>query len=115
MVAAAHDDRPPAAVLITVTRSGGFAGVRRTWYVESDESDGWPPLVEACPWREEPDPSGADRFVWHIEVRAPAPAREARLPEEAVQGPWRELVDRVRERGEPASTAPVSPREDSDG
>ncbi len=100
MVADPRADAPTAAVLIRVTRSGGFAGIRRSWIVESEESDGWARLVDACPWNEQSESSGADRFVWHIEVRAPAPSREAQLPDAAVQGPWRSLVDRVRERGD---------------
>lgn len=37
---------------ITVTRSGGFAGMRRQWSVEpaGPEEDRWRALVDACPW-----------------------------------------------------------------
>jgi|GEM_PF-488741 len=105
MVAVPHGDGPTAAVVIRVTRSGGVAGIRRTWSVESAESDGWAPLVDGCPWSDEPksyepESHGPDRFVWFIEVRAPEPARAAQLPDAAVQGPWRRLVDRVREQGD---------------
>jgi hypothetical protein len=90
-----------AEVRIQVTRSGGVAGIRRGWSVESHEPEAWEPLVAACPWDAEPESVGADRFVWRIVVAAPLPARTAELPEAAVHGPWRDLVERVREEGEP--------------
>ena len=90
-----------AEVRIEVTRSGGVAGIRRGWSVESHEREAWEPLVAACPWDAEPESAGADRFVWRIVVAAPLPARTAELPETAVHGPWRDLVERVREEGEP--------------
>jgi hypothetical protein len=92
-------------VRISVTRSGGVAGLRRSWRVESGERGAWPELVEACPWGDRPSGDGADRFVWLIEVASPAPERAVELPETAVQGPWRDLVDRVREEGEPVRPA----------
>lgn len=113
-MAADPDPDPTPAVAIRVTRSGGVAGIPRVWRVESVEPDGWQPLVDACPWDDGPQPSGADRFVWRIEVRAPQPTREAELPETAVRGPWRELVDRVRQEGEPAAPPPRR-RERADG
>jgi|SRR5690606_30169427 len=94
-----------AEVRIQVTRTGGVAGMRRGWSVESHESGRWEPLVAACPWDDEPASSSADRFVWRIEVAAPPPVRAASLPETAVHGPWRELVERVREEGEPVRPA----------
>ncbi len=108
------------AVDIRVTRAGGVAGIRRGWCVESPEPSAWEPLVEACPWDEVPDAeltdaerAGADHFEWIIEVLAPAPARSAALPEDAVDGPWRELVDRVRDEGRTVRPAP--PRSCADG
>lgn len=92
------------AVLIRVIRSGGVVGAPRAWRVETSDADaraGWAGLVDACPW-DGADPGrapGADRFAWRIVVRAPEPPREVRLPETAVRGPWRELVDRVRAEG----------------
>src|SRR5690606_8995988 len=88
-------------VRIRVTRSGGVAGVRRGWCVESQEGAVWRGLVEACPWDAEPPRASADRFVWRIEVDAPEPPRTTVLPEAAVRGPWRLLVERVQEEGEP--------------
>ena len=38
---------------ITVQRSGGMAGIQRTWTVRPEppeDTDRWQPLIEACPW-----------------------------------------------------------------
>ncbi|WP_431306304.1 protealysin inhibitor emfourin [Clavibacter michiganensis] len=79
-----------------MSRTGGMAGMTRTWSVRVDDDDelpGWSALVDACPWDEAPVPTpGADRFVYLVR----AGDREARLGEAAVDGPWRRLVDRVR-------------------
>lgn len=107
------------AVLIVIVRSGGFAGLRRRWHVEPphDEAPRWIELIERCPW-DGPDPAqsntaqsdpaqpnstqprsdrpGADRFVWSIQARTPAARRERELPESALDGPWRQLVEAVR-------------------
>lgn len=81
---------------VEVSRSGGFAGLRRTWVVQVEETpdpQAFLLLIEACPWDEpEPESSGADRFVYQVQ----AGERSATLPEPAVQGPWLELVDQVR-------------------
>ena len=55
---------------VEVSRTGGFAGITRTWAVEVDNTPdpmSWIVLVEACPWDEpEPEPSGADRFIFGV-------------------------------------------------
>lgn len=78
-----------------MSRTGGVAGMTRTWSVRVDDgADGWHDLVDACPWDEPVVPApGADRFVYLVR----AGDREARLGEAAVDGPWRRLVDRVRD------------------
>ena len=81
-----------------MSRTGGVAGTTRTWSVRvddgADELPGWSALVDACPWDEPAAPTpGADRFVYLVR----AGDREARLGEAAVDGPWRRLVDRVRD------------------
>jgi hypothetical protein len=90
-------------VAVTVTRTGGFAGLRRTWHAEPDtaETPQWIALIDGCPW-DAADPArdlapiGADRFVWHVDARCGDAAREAALADPEVQGPWRDLIDAVR-------------------
>lgn len=83
-------------VVIRVVRSGGFAGLTREWRIEGEREE-WMPLIEACPWRSIPrDPNSRDRYVWRIEVRAPSTRRKAEVPDAALTGPWRELVQRVQ-------------------
>ncbi|HWV47933.1 MAG TPA: hypothetical protein VN035_00630, partial [Microbacterium sp.] len=43
-----------------------------------------------------PSPRAADRYVWIIRARTPEQRLETELPEPALTGPWRELVDAVR-------------------
>ncbi|MEL4318791.1 protealysin inhibitor emfourin [Leifsonia sp. YIM 134122] len=104
-------------MLVIVTRSGGFAGLRRTWSVLVDEQPdaaAWLVLLAELPWDDVlPQPQQPDRFVYLIRYErqsgAPAdlvhphtpapidpPEREATLAEQQLQGPWRELVDKVR-------------------
>ena len=112
-------DRPDGqilAVAVTVTRTGGIAGMRRTWRAQPDpaESPQWIALIDGCPWdaadpaRPIP-PSGADRFVWHVDARCGESAREAALPDPEVQGPWRDLIDAVRS-AQKAAEPPKSAR-----
>lgn len=75
-------------------RTGGFAGLTREWtvHIEADEAS-WRELIEALPWDSVPDdPESVDRFTYHVACDG----REARLPEAALTGPWRELVRRVQ-------------------
>jgi hypothetical protein len=97
-------------VNITVVRSGGFAGLRRTWRVEVDADsraglDDWRGIVEACPWSEGVDLDGdgvPDRFVFVITVESLPEASShdtelrATLPEGRVVGPWKQLIERVQ-------------------
>jgi hypothetical protein len=93
-------------VKITVSRSGGFAGLENTWSVQistSQEKSLWLPVVEACPWDSvsDADPQ-PDRFVYSIR----AGQRRAKLPEQEATGPWRVLIDLTVEaagRGNPTS------------
>lgn len=94
------DDRTPA-VEVDVARSGGVAGLTRHWTVQPPETEApaWISLIDRCPWddaapHEEPMPDG---FVWLIRATWPGTAvREAELPDDAVVGAWRDLVDAVR-------------------
>ena len=92
-------ERDDAHVVIAVVRTGGIAGIRRRWRVEAppEEAGDWIALIDSCPWDDPtPDGTGADRFVWSIRARTPAERREHELPDGALDGPWRELVDAVR-------------------
>ncbi|NQX12935.1 hypothetical protein HQQ80_14980 [Microbacteriaceae bacterium VKM Ac-2855] len=87
---------------VIVSRSGGFAGLRRTWTVELDQQpdeSAWQSLIEQLPWSAAPAETSAkpDRFVYEIRVST----HHVRLSETQLDGPWRELVDRVKEAQRP--------------
>jgi hypothetical protein len=94
---------PSPTLLVAVTRTGGFAGLTRQWKAEpgEDEASDWVALISRCPWDEpvvEADRRGADRFQWNIHATCgPDEDRTADLPDGALTGAWRELVDAVRE------------------
>ncbi|GAA4489182.1 protealysin inhibitor emfourin [Microbacterium panaciterrae] len=95
-------DAEAEGVLILVARSGGIAGMTRRWSVEpaDGEAQHWMALVDRCPWDDEPAAgTGADRFVWRIEAHVRRVRHEQIIPEEHLQGPWRDLVDAVRAAG----------------
>lgn len=82
-----------------MTRTGGFAGLRRQWDVAADTDDEartWWPLVEACPWDADPGECTPDGFVYEVSARDGANDRAATVPEQDLDGPWRVLVDAVR-------------------
>ncbi len=84
---------------VEVSRSGGIAGSHRTWGVQLEQApnpEELRRLIDACPWDDAGAagaPAGADRFVY----RLTAGTRSASIPEPALAGPWRDLVDRVRD------------------
>lgn len=85
------------AIIVTVARTGGVAGLRAEWRVASDDSDQWMPLIEACPWHMvTADPHSRDRYIYIIEVTAPKRRCKAQVPEASLIGPWKELVERVQ-------------------
>lgn len=95
-----RDDESAAALRIVVERSGGFAGLTRTWRVSPAPSERkvWIDLVEQCPWAETEDsasPAGADRFRWRITVTDGEVTREVELGDD-LDAPWRFLVESVR-------------------
>ncbi|MGN6503898.1 MAG: protealysin inhibitor emfourin [Pseudolysinimonas sp.] len=91
-----RDERSDPRLTILVARSGGFAGIRREWRLD-DLGDDWRSLVDACPWgTTTTDETSRDRFVWLIEVRTGRRRLRAQVPERDLDGPWRELVERVR-------------------
>ena len=84
---------------VIVSRSGGFAGLRISWQLDVDEqpdAETWRVLIRKLPWSEvravAPEP---DRFSYRIRCSH----HEVTLAEQQVQGPWRELIDRVQSRG----------------
>ncbi len=99
-------DASDLVVSVTVTRTGGIAGLRRAWRAEADEAAAptWIQLIEGCPWDAVADGRfhpGADRFVWAVDARCGDDERRAELADDDVRGPWRELIDAVREAGSP--------------
>lgn len=99
-------NRRGVVLVITIVRTGGFAGLRKQWEVAADdpeEAEKWRPVIEACPWDEEPDSiPEPDRFVYQINTKLPGKVCRATVPEQHLTGPWRELLDRVREEAKPA-------------
>lgn len=98
----APDDASEQRIVIAVVRTGGLAGLRRRWRVEPEppQAPQWTALIERCPWEEPPSgaqPVGADRYVWSIHARVRDEQREQVLPDSALQGAWRDLVDAVRD------------------
>lgn len=81
--------------VITVVRSGGFAGLRREWSVEvaaPDDAEHWRPIVEACPWDDTDRDGVPDGFVYDFRVAD----HQALVAERELDGPWRHLADEVR-------------------
>ena len=88
-------DKRVGNVTIVVVRSGGFAGLTRTWQVQVDDQpdrERWVELLRELDWDEHPHSPRPDRFVYRIQVSR----RRIILPEPQVTGPWRELVERVQ-------------------
>jgi hypothetical protein len=112
------DEPGPAApatdLSVVVERSGGFAGLTRRWSVTAGpgETDRWVALIDACAWDQPSGPSpeapeGADRFCWTVSATTPSAAHRAALGESQIDGPWRDLIDAVRE-------AAAAPRPDAE-
>ncbi|PRY69681.1 hypothetical protein B0I08_102358 [Glaciihabitans tibetensis] len=82
---------------VYVTRSGGIAGLRRTWAVATDEQpdrEWWEELLGRLPWDERSScPPQPDRYVYEIRYSR----RRVTIPEQLVTGPWLELVERVKQ------------------
>ncbi len=81
-------------------RSGGFAGIVMGWEVLVDQQPDrqqWVELVDSLPWDavKATQPNGADRFVYRFK----AGRRSATMGEAQLDGPWRELADKVKEDG----------------
>ncbi|WP_213814086.1 protealysin inhibitor emfourin [Glaciihabitans sp. dw_435] len=92
---------------ITVTRTGGIAGLSRTWVVTVDDGsdrDSWDELYRSVPWDERPrTPPQPDRYVYRIQWSH----RRAVVPEQSLTGAWLEIVNRVREASAPPHQPPT--------
>lgn len=86
-------------MIITVIRSGGFAGISRQWSVRVDEQpdeEQWRELIDRIPWDgTAAAPDEPDRYIYRVRC---AP-HEAVIPERRLEGPWRELVEKVQVAG----------------
>ncbi|SDQ81216.1 protealysin inhibitor emfourin [Microbacterium sp. cf332] len=107
------EDGPASPLRIVVERSGGFAGMTRTWRVEpaDAERDRWLELVRRCPWdqpRSSASAPGADRFRWHIVVSDSEATHQAEFADD-LGAPWRSLVEAVRSGRPPGAEDPRSP------
>ncbi|WP_231600516.1 protealysin inhibitor emfourin [Salinibacterium sp. SWN248] len=91
---------------VQVWRSGGLLGRRIEWDVVVDEQpdpERWYVLLAELPWHEHPvENTMPDRYTYEIHCEP----HEAVIPEQQLVGPWRELVDRVREASQPSRPAP---------
>ena len=88
---------------ITVTRSGGFAGLTRKWsatVTEEAETKQWRELLDQLPWDQvtskPAEPAEPDRFIYRVRCAN----RQAVVPEQRFTGVWQQLLDRVREADE---------------
>lgn len=84
---------------ITVTRTGGVAGIRRHAEVDTatrDDAEAWHRLVRAADLDHAPEQRpAADRFVYRVRVDE----RETTVGEADLTGPLRDLVDSVLAEG----------------
>lgn len=82
--------------------------MRREWLAAPPpaEAPRWVELIDRCGWRDVPTAStGGDRFVWDIRAHRGSEDLAVELPDAGIIGPWRDLVDAVREY---AGTSPRS-------
>lgn len=81
---------------VTVSRSGGIAGFRCTWELKVDDQpdpEWWTHFLAALPWDHvAPAEAAPDRYLYRIRCGE----REVELPEPALSGAWRELVELVQ-------------------
>ena len=90
---------------IQVWRSGGLLGRRVEWDVvveEQPDPEQWQLLIDKLPWDKCSTTNTApDRYTYGIRCDP----NEVVIPEQELTGPWRELVDRVRDADERPGTA----------
>ncbi|MGV8858248.1 protealysin inhibitor emfourin [Rhodoglobus sp.] len=98
---------------VQVWRSGGLLGRRIEWDVIVDEQpdpEQWYLLIAELPWEKRvttnPMP---DRYTYEIHCDP----HEVVIPEQDLVGPWRELVDRVREANAQSEVRPDAAQQPS--
>lgn len=95
---------------ITVIRSGGFAGLSREWSVrveEQPDEEQWLELIDRLPWdRANASSDEPDRYVYRVRCAR----KETVIPERRLDGPWRELVEKIQ--GVEGADAPGRERSD---
>lgn len=119
------DREADAQLQITVTRSGGFGGIMRTWTarVEGADADAWRPLVRkgvpvettavgvdrdgTAGRQQTAAPAGRpDRFIWTVLVRDGDDKRRLRCSETDLTPAARDLIERVQQApGSPGGSA----------
>lgn len=80
---------------LTVIRSGGFAGMTRTWEVEvpePDAADRWLPLLKHGDGAPRREPSGRDTFQYHITLNGCTMT----VDEQSLDQSLRELIELAR-------------------
>ncbi|WP_040166886.1 protealysin inhibitor emfourin [Microbacterium gorillae] len=93
---------------LTVTRSGGIAGLTRSWRltVPAAEAPQWAPVLSAC-FASAPDdsahrasaPAGVDRFTWLLVLIEGDRERSVRTAEDELSDAARTVIERVQEDG----------------
>ncbi|MFD1713208.1 protealysin inhibitor emfourin [Amnibacterium flavum] len=78
-------------VVVHIVRSGGVTAIRREWTVSVDAAE-WARLLDDCPAESAAETASRDRYVWRVTDES----REVVIPDSALAGDWRALVDRAR-------------------
>ncbi len=96
---------------VVLTRTGGVAGLRRQWTVETERQpnpEHWNKLASSLPW---PGADGSaiceavpDQFVYRLRCDN----REISLAESQLTGAWREFADLVISAQPPPPPSPPS-------
>ncbi|MCU1569309.1 MAG: hypothetical protein JWR33_50 [Naasia sp.] len=92
-------------ISVTITRSGGVAGLSRSWHLLLEHEE-WRRLCSRTPMDEEP-PRDRDRYTYRIRARDEVLV----IPESRWDDGWRGLLERARP-GEPGEEAVDDPPED---
>jgi hypothetical protein len=90
---------PDEGARVELTRSGGFAGLRRTAQLEldADEAEALAVALEATD--DDPEPAaGADRFQYDLTLVRGEQRRSVRVRDGAVPDALRPVLDRLRQR-----------------